>query len=325
MFFLFFCFLCLEAKEIEIDTELGVRHYSLDCQIGDTVLVKSLYYPFIIIFNSFNDDTTMIEYNSLSYNSTTFSQSSEVYIRFLPTFITYTTPFSFLNFFINSNTTLKFTLATLPGMCKNGFYISTKETDIIQFSKSAVNFFKLKEFDDKCIIFGSHNTHILSLEMKSYDSEDQFFIYSSYTNFTSISGNSTFTIQQNDPEHPPFARIVTDDLLAPESATILFSTIDDNNGTSRNQEYQYEDGLTEKTECQRSPLDSEALAIGLLILLLILGISCLTLIATQCLKRQDFTAFNSSEEELPSIVNIETVYVSKFSISRFSNHDLILT
>ena len=325
MFFIFFCFLFLVAIEIEISTEIGAKHYSFDLAENDVIFIKSIFYPFLLILNQFADDTTLSEYFSLYNNETANFQSTEVYLRLLPIYKIFSTPFTFIRMKSSSESQLKFTIVSFPSMCHNGIYVSTKESDKIQFSSSATDFFKLRANDDKCVVFGSHNTQTVSMELESDDYEDQMLLYTSYDEWISFSGNGSITYTQKDEMTPIFLRIVAGEIAPPASATILFHTYEDNNGSALYQDFQYHGSFVGTVEAETTTIGSKPVAVVVLTLTVVLFFIDTIFITIQCLRRPQYTAFDSTENELSSmVVDIEVQPNSKFDISRFSNKDLIV-
>ena len=326
MFFIFFCFLFLEAKEIEIDVELGAKHHNYEMEENDIIFIHSIYYPFLIILNNYADNTIFSEYSSLFDDVKQNFQSNEVYMRLLPIYKTFSNPFTFIKIIAKSQSIIKFTLVSIPSMCNNGIYVSTKENDKIQFSNSATDFFNLKANDDKCVVFGSHNTQTVSLQMVSDDYNDQFFVYKSFLEWNSISGNNSLTITQEDEDIPLLVRIVADDIKPPISASISFYTDNDNNGTALFQDFEYHGSFIGKIDPETTILGSKTVAICVLTLTIVLFLIDVALITLQCLKRPQYSQFDDdSDKEMSSMApDIEIYPHSKFDISRFSNKDLIV-
>ena len=326
MFLLFLSYFLKNCSN-EITIKTGVHKYSFDAIDGDVFCINSSYYPLSIIFNNFADDTIFDSYGSADNSIEQINDKESTLIRFLPIFKSFSDPFRFLQISTPTSTNLKFVIAALPGMCDTGFYISTKENDIIDFSEKSSNFFRINAYDDKCLIFACHNKNTIVAETKSENNEDQVFIYSSYTNYTSISGNDTMQIDTDDDgDELPFVRIVADDYFSSLAAKITFAS--EGGNTSIIQDYGY---LIEKREgnaCKETTLGKERTSIAMIVVVLVLIIADAIFIAMQCFKTDIQYQFDDSNDaDMSSLVSsqndIQTSY-SKFSISHFSNKDLII-
>jgi hypothetical protein len=119
---------------------------------------------------------------------------------------------------------------SLPGMCHDGIYFSTESTGAVLLSQGASRFYNLSIYDDKCFVLGPQNSISIDLDLGSNDFEDQLFVYFSYTNYTSFSGNSSLSLVNYSGPDPVFLRLVCDDFNPPN---YLFFTYDFTGPTGR--------------------------------------------------------------------------------------------
>lgn len=264
------------------ETPIGTKEYKITNKDDETICIKPLYYPTYIIFSNFGDDT--IYYENIDGENTDLSSLLR-----------------FLNFYqkielINSTVMIKtptgcdvsFTTISFPGTCSNGIYFSNRLTDEINLSQDETGFKKLQVFDDKCMVWATKGEIDISLEMESDDHEDQLYVYYNFTNFQSISGNSSLHLH-TDWNRPLFFRLVADDENPPRWAKIKISSTGD---PPRRPEFGFYIPDYVPPICDESKnWYSGAVAIAVVIILILLVLSSLVLIGKQCI-------FIDSEDDL---------------------------
>lgn len=210
----FFIFLFLfENCAHKLFSSIGAQFYSITTNDDDLVCINITTYPFFIIFNEFNNDVIYQQYSSPS-NDINLDKKSESLLRFLPVFKMFESPYAFIVLKTPIGGNISFTMASYPGMCQNGMYLSNRMEDNIAFPQSdslpgAQKFFTLNEYDDKCILystpfsdFSSNSSNLrqhIKIELQSKNCDSQVFIYSSFKDFNSISGNATIEQTTNEP------------------------------------------------------------------------------------------------------------------------------
>lgn len=201
IFFLLFS----ETCNINIVATIGAKFYHLQTNNNDNVCFTITSYPFFIIFNEFDNSVIYKQYSSSSID-TEYEKTEESLLRFLPVYKMMSSPFEFVVLETPVASNLSFTIASLPGMCLNGLYLSNRESDTVIFSKfydenSEKKFFKLNEYDDKCLIYSSPfmKQHV-KVQMTSSNLTNQVFLYSQFHNYFSIYGNSS--IEQTSGQSP---------------------------------------------------------------------------------------------------------------------------
>lgn len=194
-----------ETCNINIITGIGAKFYRLQTKKEDNVCFTINSYPFFIIFNEFDNTAIYKQYSSSSIDDE-YEKTEESLLRFLPVYKMMSSPFEFVVLHTPVASNLSFTIASLPGMCLNGLYLSNRETDTVYFSKfyeedSQNKFLKLNEYDDKCLIYSTPfvKQHV-KVQTMSSNITNQIFLYTGFHEYFSIYGNSS--IEQTTGESP---------------------------------------------------------------------------------------------------------------------------
>ena len=188
-----------------IRVELGVRNYEFDLGAGDTVCLNVTAYPFSILFGDFGDNTLYREYTRRPIEGSSV-RSFEALLRFLPMHRTLIEPEHSITLTAIDPTRLSFTTAELPGMCREGIFLSTMATNAVEFGPEfPVTFFRINEFDDKCIVIGPYSLATVNVDLQS-DGEDQVFIYHDFTEYDVITGTDNY---DGNFSEGAFLRVVT--------------------------------------------------------------------------------------------------------------------
>jgi hypothetical protein len=170
-------------------------------------------------------------------------------------------------------------------MCADGIYFSTRSSGEMQLARGADGFRGLSVFDDKCLVIGPQDTIDLSVQMISDDFEDQLYVYYSFTNFTSISGNASFELANWHITDgvPIFVRIVADDFSPPNAINIWYDVAAP---PARNPRWDYMLPHVLLQVCD-VPIDwkSEDLAIVLVVSASVFGLACLICICYLSIRR----------------------------------------
>ena len=294
MIFLFLNTIKSECDMI-INTKIGVKKYEINLKNDGYICFNTTYYPLYISFNNYEKDVLFYQYNSL-YNYKTMNETFHTYLRFLPFYISLNSPFSSASVFLPALTNITFTISTLPGMCNNGIFFTNLLNEELSFSKFKTGFFKLDIYDDKCIIFTSQGHQNLEINMESDDLEDQIFIYRSFNNFTSISGNNSIKIFSKK-ENPLFLRIIADDISPPDYINISFQSDGEPARKPGNSFFipQFDPPICD----DEITWYTEKLTISLIILMSLLLILTGLLISTQCVcKKNDILLMNSAADSI---------------------------
>lgn len=194
-----------KACTINITAGIGAKFYRLSTNDNDNICFTISTYPFFMIFNEFENTVIYQQYSSSSIDKE-YEKTEESLLRFLPVYKVMASPFESVVLKTPVASNISFTIASFPGMCLNGLYLSNKEIDTVIFSKfyeknGEKKFFKLNEYDDKCLIYSSPfmKQHI-KIQMISSNLTNQIFLYSGFNNYFSIYGNSS--IEQTTGQSP---------------------------------------------------------------------------------------------------------------------------
>ncbi|OHT17634.1 hypothetical protein TRFO_00906 [Tritrichomonas foetus] len=207
--------LSLNCKET-IQPKLGINNYTFDANENDIICIEPKIYPVYILFSEFPSDTLLEKYIYNPNNNTHLLDFSAL-LRYLPIYDYSLSPSTRTILKTQSNGSISLTTSVFPGMCSNGIFFSNSEKFDLSFSERSFGFWKINNYDDKCIIFSASK---IKMEINSNDDEDQFFLYSDFDNFTSISGNNTLMI--DDIERNYLVRFVADDSNIPNHVSLSF-------------------------------------------------------------------------------------------------------
>jgi hypothetical protein len=193
---------------------LGIQHHNFSTESGDIICLNFTAFPTFIIFNNFESDTFYHEYSAQTEEHPLKKQFSTE-VRFLGVFRALLSPYSASAIETITGCDLAFSTAVLPGMCSEGIFFSTLPKDIVEFSDAQTGFFGLENLTDKCLIFSAQAQQTVTAEMQSRDYQDQLIFYTNWTNFTSISGNTTGVFTSVGNTEGMIVRLVTDEQLPP--------------------------------------------------------------------------------------------------------------
>ena len=281
MLLLFVSFIFSKCNK-EINAGLGARHYEFEMEEDEYICINTSFYPTYIIVDTFEDDTEYTYYSSMT--DTEKSEKFTALLRFLPIYQRLNEPFGAAAIHTPSAAHISITIAALPGMCNNGIYFSNKRKDTIRLSKFSTGFENLQVYDDKCMIFTALGVTNVTFDMISDDYEDQLYAYYTYTNFSSISGNSSASLQF-DENNPLIIRIVADDVSPPDWA--LISIESDGEEPRFEQCDFYVPKLTPPTCKDDNLWYGERLAWMLVIVLGVLVIADAIYVGKQCICKED--------------------------------------
>jgi hypothetical protein len=222
MFILFFprafCTDCAST----FSTSLGLEQFDRSTNDGDILCLNVTAYPFALVFHRFSDDTV---YRDCFYPVEGPPECRAQALRFLPLQRSLLAPAHILEIETPTATDLSFMTVTLPGMCSDGIYFSSLPFGTLRLHPGGSDFHNLTVFDDKCVVFGPQEIVSLTMFINSDDEEDQLYVYYSFTNFTSVSGNSTvFVTDYNARERPLFVRVVADDFRPAREVLIAWES-----------------------------------------------------------------------------------------------------
>ncbi|OHT12882.1 hypothetical protein TRFO_17153 [Tritrichomonas foetus] len=223
MISIFLLLLFYDRCNYDLSPKIGTEHFIYNSNEDELICINITVYPFIIIFNEFDENSIFQQFSS-QYNLSDLFIKSESLLRFFPIYQYFESPFDVIVIKTPTATKISFTTVSFPGICQNGIYISNYLIDSLSFSNDGDDFFKLNVYDDKCIVYSTEFLQTVKIEMQSNDNEDQVFIYHSFEEFISINGNSSTEITSKNEKYPLIIRIVADEENPPTSIKIDFST-----------------------------------------------------------------------------------------------------
>lgn len=260
---------------------------------------------------------------SESINSEIYSNPShESLISLAHLYQNLSEPFKQVYIRSKSLSTIDFTTVSLPGMCIDGIYFSTENKILVNFEDEGQHFFNYIKGSDKCMIFAANGNQSIHAKLETPNFDSTINIYRNFTDYTVLNTNDTINVSQSDSNSSIFVRLLIDNLTTPNKLEIFFNSDADNYYEQRNdfQLPQYDSQI-----CEFGKLSSKKLGIALLIIISILVICNLYMCSLICKSKKAEEEFidldDVNESSIVSITQVSTN--SKFTLSRFSNNDLI--
>lgn len=188
MMLLSLLFLRTEDCTYSFENIVGMRTYHMDMVEGNNVCMDILYYPTIVIFQDFDEDMVFTKYISLTGEEDEYEAKS-TYVRYLKNYQAFREPYNKIEFTANSNVTLRFTVLSVPDICNDGLFISTKKQDTFRLSTSQVDNQALHPYDDKCFIPATTGHVDIWVDMTSDYPDTMLYVHENFTNFTVYEAN----------------------------------------------------------------------------------------------------------------------------------------
>ena len=223
---LFFSFFA--SSEIHyLNLSLGVHHVTYNLNAGDSLCLNVTQFPFYIIFSDFPEGVTYYEYSSRSLERHS-NQDIQFNSANYSTYRNFALPYGSITFEANSEVSLTFTYAIVPGYCETGVYINTDTTDKVNLSSQLNDFYELRNYDDKCFFYTATTSALqLTVNQVSTDPYNRIFYYTNYSQIEPYSGNISFVVKGDSSEDEvPFLRVLTSSGKPPSSLEIDMSAID---------------------------------------------------------------------------------------------------
>ena len=208
MFFYFVSSSLCECQKL--NAELGARHVYASVSSDKELCINITQFPFYLIFYNFPNDLIYREYYSRSPKRQTtrdvvFDATNYTSYRAIEL------PYGSITFSTNNTDTTEFsfTYATLPGYCQTGMYMNNAAKDEIILTPDGKGFYSLGNYDDKCFLFANPNDQTLRIKQTSMNPNDRVFLYTSYTESMTFSGNISKELVSGNSTHVPFIRVLT--------------------------------------------------------------------------------------------------------------------
>lgn len=175
-----------------VEPELGSKNYEFFLDENSTICIIPKYYPTYLIFYQHASYDIFEYYRKMDFNDYYISQSS-TYIRFLPPFQIFDTPFSEGIIRSDEGGIVSFTTLVYPGMCRDGIAISTELIQTFYFGPSFSEFFQLHDAEDKCVFFSSFNIQNIDILVSNSFSNNTILVYPDFFSYQIIQGESYST------------------------------------------------------------------------------------------------------------------------------------
>ena len=224
MFFslLFYEFSCT----YQYQNNLGAELFSQEMNEGEKLCINISYYPSFVVFDDFEKDTLFSIFTHSPLADSPQSVKS-TYIRYLNNYVPILDPFVQIVFESESPVNLSFTLLSLPGMCNDGIYFTTKTNENYILSTEESGFNKISPFHDKCIFKSVTDETNVTMSYSTDSHWSQAFVYESYDRYYSIGNNETHAFSTTDPY---FYRIIVGEHSYYNQLSISFESPDDSQG-----------------------------------------------------------------------------------------------
>lgn len=204
-----------------IETKLGIEDVNIETRPGDNICVNITQYPFFVMILDYDNGDSFYKYtrNRVTHE---LVEDYHALLRYLPLYHSFPNPSSSFTIQTPEESQISMILISFPGMCRNGIYFSNYQIDYANFSINLPeeSFFSLKPYDDKCLMFGAIGDHHIEISINNFNVENQFFIYSSYTNFTALNESQTFL--KYDSKESRLLRFIVDENDPIHDVNILF-------------------------------------------------------------------------------------------------------
>lgn len=309
---------CFEECRRTIEVDIGINHYSYSMEENDIICINSSNYPYFVVFKNYSQDVSFWTSFMITNESYT-PQKKESLVRFAQFFLNFTDPFHKVYLHAKAESYIEFSTVFLPGYCTDGIFFATESKVAIRFEGSGSKFFNFEFGSDKCIVYLAKETQNITATFETPNFDNSILFYHNYTTFTSLNTNSTVSVLQNDDNSTIFLRILIDSINIPKSLRIILQSNSLDNYAPQSGYFDPEYIIN---SCPRKPLENDKIAISVLVLIIVLVILDFYFISLLCFKPE--TEENQYVEEDESLISITSITPSsKFTISRFSNNDLI--
>lgn len=206
-----------------LQTGIGAYHVNQTITPEDPLILNITYYPFYIIFREVPETVDYIESSSRSTSEQAHDYFSNG--KQLPLYRAFELPRGQITFTASTTSEIKFSYVSMPGLCQKGVYFSTSSQDSLVLAPTGKDFFKLRNYDDKCFIFTEPVKQEAHIELTAQDAGDLIYIYRDFYNYECISGVSHInrTVHIGNATNPSVIRIVTDRKTPPRRLALTLN------------------------------------------------------------------------------------------------------
>lgn len=210
-----------------IVSQIGMFKLDRELSSDETLCINITNYPFYISFYDLSSDLEYNEYYSMSTDRIIpedyfFNGSELLQLGFR----SFELPYSSITFTARSDSShISLTYLSMPGLCTTGIYFCRSHSDKLIFDKNGDDFFRIKNYDDKCIIFIPPTQTIVKFSQESKDKHDQVYLYKNFTNYDGFSGSFETKDYAYDENETNMVRLLMNSDVTPEKITITFDPL----------------------------------------------------------------------------------------------------
>ena len=113
----------------------------------------------------------------------------------------------------------------MPGLCTTGIYFCRSNNDKLIFNKNGNDFFKIRNYDDKCIIFIPPTQTIINFKQVSTDQHDQIYIYRNFTDYDGFGGSFSMKNYEYLANESNMIRLLMNSDVTPDQIVIYFDPL----------------------------------------------------------------------------------------------------
>lgn len=206
---------------INVSDEHGVHHHRYEVTETEEVCINITNYPFFIIFPSnLGESVIYHEYYSRN-NSNFYSNYTKIVGTNLPFYRSIEVPYCSMTFSSTDTDKIYFTTVILPGNCDLSLYFSSKTRDSVMLSEDFEDFYEIKSYDDKCLIYVTPGLKTFKVKQSSVSEANRVLFYDSDGSIEDVGfGDFTKDWSDGNESFSPFLRVLTSDDDPPTSVIV---------------------------------------------------------------------------------------------------------
>ncbi|EAY20561.1 hypothetical protein TVAG_239350 [Trichomonas vaginalis G3] len=167
------------ADRVQGSTGMYFYSQTLGCSVN--ICVNISVYDFYLIINELPANSEVIEYRSY-IGDKKLMYSKTYYPPNVPFYIQSSIPFASYTIRLGSEGYCEFMYGSLPNICKTGLILTSEVNKTIQLSSSASGYYKIRSYEDKCILFVLAKQINVSIKSNADNIDRRFLLYQNYDN-----------------------------------------------------------------------------------------------------------------------------------------------
>lgn len=201
--------------------------FDRDLSLGETLCINITNYPFYISFYDLSPSLEYNEYYSISTdrinpNDLFFNGSELIQMGHR----SFELPYGSITLTAREEPShISFTYFSMPGLCTTGIYFCRSNNDQLIFEQNGQGFFKIKNYDDKCVIFVPPTETIIKFYQESTDQHDQIYIYKNFTDYDGFGGSFSTKSYMYYANESNMVRLLMNSDTTPEKIVIYFDPL----------------------------------------------------------------------------------------------------